>query len=94
MTGDEVAGQTGKAPGHGSEGSILASSRHGLGGVCGGCGGGGPSGGCGATKRARASSILGKALLSSSVLMRTASQSSSSSVSSGGMTNDRPRSAA
>jgi hypothetical protein len=38
--------------------------------------------------------MLGKALLSSSVLMRTATQSFSSSVSSGGMTNDRPRSAA
>jgi hypothetical protein len=78
------ASHPGAASGQASQGSALA-SRHGIaGGVRGGCIGGGPGGGGGATKRARASSYPGKALLSFSLLIRTATVSSSSLVSSGG----------
>jgi hypothetical protein len=51
--GGVASGQGGALPGHGSQGSSLA-SRHGLaGGERGGCIGCGPGGGGGATKRAR-----------------------------------------
>jgi hypothetical protein len=88
MNGGEVPGHAGVAPRHASQGSSLA--RRGIEGVRGGCGSGGPGGGCGTMERAKASWSPGKDLFSSLVPMRTATVSSSSSVSSGGRSKGWP----